>query len=165
MVAEIPEFDAFYRLYSLPVLRYAERRLSEPEAAREICAECFSIAWQKFDSAQPFPLVWLYQTARSLIGNTYRTHAREQELLTLRHAEGAPDEGETKFAVLADAMSELGSKDREALRLTFWEQLNAAEVAMVLKCSEQTAWTRISRAKVALRKSMQRIASGEGGVH
>lgn len=44
-----PEFDAFYRQYRLRVLRYVERRLSDPEAASEVCAECFVIAWRKFD--------------------------------------------------------------------------------------------------------------------
>lgn len=162
-MAETPEFDAFYRQYSLRVLRYVERRLSDPEAASEVCAECFSIAWQKFDPAHPFPLAWLYRTARNLIGNAYRKRQKGQQLLSLLRAQAALDEAPAEFAVLADAMSELGGKDREALRLTFWEQLSAAEVAIVLECSEQAAWKRISRAKAALRTAMQRMATDEGG--
>ena len=163
-MAQTSEFDAFYRQHSLRVLRYVERRLSDPEAAGEVCAECFSIAWQKFDPAHPFPLAWLYRTARNLIGNAYRKRQHEQQLLALLRAQAALDETPPEFAILAEAMSELSGKDREALRLTFWEQLSAAEVAIVLECSEQAAWKRISRAKATLRASMQRLATDEGGV-
>jgi RNA polymerase sigma-70 factor (ECF subfamily) len=163
-MADTPEFDAFYRKFSLRVLRYVERRLSDPEAASEVCAECFTIAWQKFDPTQPFPLAWLYQTARNLIGNAYRKRQHEQQLLSLLRAQASLVDAPADFAILADAMSQLGSKDREALRLTFWEQLSAAEVAIVLQCSEQAAWKRISRAKAALRTAMHRLATDEGGV-
>ncbi len=163
-MTDTPEFDAFYRKYSLRVLRYAERRLSDPEVAREVCADCFSIAWQKFDPIQPFSLAWLYRTARNLIGNAYRKRQHEQQLLSLLLAQAVHNEAPAEFAALADAMSELGEKDREALRLTYWEQLSAAEVATVLNCSEQAAWKRISRAKAALRVSMGLLATDEGGV-
>ncbi len=159
-----PEFDAFYRQYRLRVLRYVERRLSDPEAASEVCAECFVIAWRKFDPDCPFTVAWLYRTARNLIGNAYRKRQREQQLLSLLRAQAERDESPADFAILADAMSGLNGKDREALRLTFWEQVSAAEVAIVLECSEQAAWKRISRAKAALRASMQRLATEEGGV-
>ena len=85
-------------------------------------------------------------------------------MLSLLRAQAERDESPADFAILADAMSGLNGKDREALRLTFWEQVSAAEVAIVLECSEQAAWKRISRAKAALRASMQRLATEEGGV-
>lgn len=50
--------------------------------------------------------------------------------------------------------------DREALLLTYWERLSAAEVAVVMGCSEQAAWKRISRARTAMRTELIR-ANGE----
>jgi len=53
---------------------------------------------------------------------------------------------------LSEAMAQLSPKDAEVLRLTYWEELSAAEVAEVLGSSEQATWKRISRAKQSLRR-------------
>lgn len=158
------EFETYYRTNYVRVLNYVERRLADSEVAREICAECFVIAWRKFDPDDPFPLVWLFQTARNLIGNAYRKRRSEQQLLVLLHQEAEVDRSAPEAAIVAEALRGLGEKDREALRLTYWECLTAVEVAAVLGCSEQAAWKRISRAKAALRKVMESVAADEEGV-
>lgn len=156
-------FDAFYRDHYRRVLNYVARRLSDPELASEICAETFVVAWRKFDPADPFPLVWLYSTARNLVGNAYRSRGKQQQLMDVLRNRAVLDESTDDFRMLSDALDELGEKDREALRLTYWEELTAAEVGVVLGCSEQAAWARISRAKASVRKVMERLVAGEGG--
>lgn len=158
------DFEEYYRTHYLTVLRYIERRLSDTDLAADVCAECFVIAWRKFDPADPFPVVWLYQTARNLIGNTYRSRRKEQQLLALLRSEAKVNSTPTETAMVAEVLSGLNEKDREALRLTYWEQLSAADVASVLGCSEQAAWKRISRAKAALRKALVESSESTGGV-
>lgn len=163
MTAEA-EFEKFYRAHHLSVLRYIERRLSDAELAQDVSAECFVIAWRKFDPSEPFPLVWLYQTARNLIGNTYRSRRKEQQLLALLRSEAKVNAAPMETAIVAEVLSGLNEKDREALRLTYWEQLSASDVAAVLGCSEQAAWKRISRAKAALKLALVESSESRGGV-
>ena len=163
MTAEA-EFDKLYRAHYLPVLKYVERRLSDADLAQDVAAECFIVAWRKFDPTDPFPLVWLYQTARNLIGNTYRSRRKEQQLLALLRSEAKVNSAPVETAIIAEVLSDLNEKDREALRLTYWEQLPAADVAVVLGCSEQAAWKRISRAKAALRAALRESSESRGGV-
>ena len=143
-------FEAFYRENYNFILRFTERRI-DSERALDVTAECFAIAWKKFDPAEPFPLPWLYQTARHLIGNAYRKRRRDEELLHRLTAE-ARSSGNEDSIDLSDALSKLTPKDREVLELTYWEELSAAEVGIVVGCSEAAAWKRISRAKESLRQ-------------
>jgi RNA polymerase sigma-70 factor (ECF subfamily) len=77
-------FDAFYRAHYERVLRYVIRRISDVETAKEVAADCFVTAWRKFDPGDPFPITWLYRTARNHLGNAYRN--RDRELLRLEAA-------------------------------------------------------------------------------
>ncbi len=147
-------FDAFYRTHYTLILRFVERRI-DPDLAADICAECFSIAWRKFDPENPFSLAWLYQTARNLLGNAYRRRDRSQQLverLRLEPPESTPADDRYD---LDRALGMLGPKDREALQLTYWEGLSAMQVAEVLQCTEQAAWKRISRARTQLRHFLE----------
>lgn len=154
-------FESFYRAHYVAVLRFAERRLSDQEFAREVCAETFVIAWRKFDPIEPFALTWLYKTARNLIGNAYKKRARERELVTRMHQEALLHHPSGDADLVSEAMSELSESEGDVLRLTYWEDLTAAEVGMVLGCSEQAAWKRISRAKSALRAVIERTRTAE----
>ncbi|MGW5050374.1 sigma factor-like helix-turn-helix DNA-binding protein [Actinokineospora sp. NPDC004072] len=69
--------------------------------------------------------------------------------------------------VLAEAFDRLTERDQEVLRLVAWEQLTAAEVAVVLGCARTTAAMRISRAGRRLLRALDlRVANPiEQGVH
>lgn len=154
-------FDAYYRANYERVLRYVTRRISDVETAKEVCAECFVTAWRKFDPDDPFPITWLYQTARNHVGNAYQKRDRQRLLLDSLKRNAAAAAADPELDALAEAMGALGELDREALRLTYWENLSAAEVAAVLSCSEQAAWKRISRARLAVRTSLlSRVPTG-----
>jgi RNA polymerase sigma-70 factor (ECF subfamily) len=143
-------FDSFYREHYMLVLRFAERRVDH-ELARDVCAECFIIVLRKFDEDEPPALPWLYQTARNVIGSAYRKKARDLKLLNRLHNELLLNLGNSERPDLIAALETLKPNDREAIQLTYWEGLTAAEVGAVLRCSEQAAWKRISRAKKTLK--------------
>jgi len=155
-------FDAFYRAHYAHVLRYAIRRLADLETAKEVTAECFVIAWQKFDEREPFALPWLYSTTRNLIGNAYQKRERERRLMDALQSEAAVQPRESDLSDVRDALQRLSELDREALLLTYWEQLSAADVAQVMDCSEQAAWKRISRARTAIRTALIEERRREG---
>ncbi len=156
-------FDAFYRANYEPVLRYVSRRIGDPETAKEVTAECFVTAWRKFDAADPFPLAWLYRTARNHLGNAYQKRDRERLLLeTIRNEASIRADADEQLLV-AEALSALTEVEREALSLTYWEQMTAAEVALVLGCSESAAWKRISRARIAFRAALLELTARRSG--
>lgn len=154
-------FDAFYREHYEAVLRFVIRRLADRETAEEVTAECFVTAWRRFDPEAPLPVTWLYRTARNHIGNAYQRREREKRLRDALEREAASGGSDPDVRALSEAMLALGENDREALRLTYWEGLSAAEVAEVLGCSEAAAWKRISRARAAMRAALGRRDSEE----
>jgi RNA polymerase sigma factor (sigma-70 family) len=144
-------FEEFYRKHYNSVLRFAERRI-DTETAADVCAECFTIAWRKFDPERPFGITWLYQTTHHLLGNKYRKRARDARLMERLQREAEREQGgqvdaQTELLV---AFAQLNHREQEVLRLTYWENLSAAEIALVLKVSEQAVWKRVSRAKSRL---------------
>ena len=154
-------FEEFYRGHYTLVLRFAERRI-DPERSLEICSDCFTVAWKDYDDLNPPSITWLYKTAHHLIGNAYRSRDREQKLMDALEQQAAVEgSNETRIDVSA-AMERLSRKDAEVLRLTYWEELSAAEVAEVIGSTEQAAWKRISRAKQSLRLALS-SASGPVG--
>ncbi len=159
------DFDLLYRAHYTLVLRFIERRIDENVAA-DLCAQCFEIAWRKFDPECPFGLPWFYQTARNLLGNAYRRRDRQRRLIERIAVESrvrASNEGvEVEVHAVLASMHAL---DREAIQLTYWEGLSAAEVGEVLSCSEQAVWKRISRAKKKLREQLAPYRFGKEDAH
>jgi RNA polymerase sigma-70 factor (ECF subfamily) len=63
----------------------------------------------------------------------------------------APDGDGNALETLDRLLGRLPHAQREILRLAYWDGLTAAQISVVLGCSEQAVWKRISRAKAALR--------------
>ena len=152
-------FETFYRANYELVLRYVSRRVADPETAKEVAAECFVTAWRKFDAAAPFGIPWLYRVARNHLGNAYQKRERERMLLDAIRQEAAVLADSAELLEVSEALAVLAEGDREALRLTYWEQLPASDVAIVLGCSEAAAWKRISRARANFRTAYLRLAA------
>ncbi len=159
-------FVALFREHYNAVRRFIERRVSDREAAADLTMECFEIAWRKRDPREPFGLPWLYRTARNLIANEYRRRDREGALWT--HIEDqvrtlASESDSEMIERLVDAIRALSEREREILWLTYWEDLSAAEVGIVLGASPGTVWTRLNRVRAKLRPLLSdtRVSAGE----
>ncbi|MCK6065726.1 MULTISPECIES: RNA polymerase sigma factor [Microbacterium] len=144
-------FEALFAEHHAAVLRYVERRVDDREQARELTMDCFEIAWRRYDRAAPFRRPWLLQTARNLVGDSYRRRDREREgMRTLAAASDRPD---TTFqnVDLRLALRHLSAADREILELFYWDGMTAPEIAQIVGCRTSAAWKRLSRARDALR--------------
>jgi RNA polymerase sigma-70 factor (ECF subfamily) len=160
-VIDESDFVALFREHHNAVLRFIERRVSDREAAADLTMDCFEIAWRKRDPRDPFGLPWLYRTARNLIANEYRRRDREGALWTHieDHVRTLSSEAEPAMTErLLDAIRELPEREREILWLTYWEELSAAEVAVVIGTSEGAVWTRLNRLRSRLRPLLGRAA-------
>lgn len=158
-------FSRLYREQARAVLAYALRRVGDPEAAADVVAETFLVAWRRLDQV---PLddggrIWLYAVARRVIANLHRSERRRTRL-GQRLAESLRTELATRPAPAGEAaevlraMGELCDEDRELLLLVSWEELSPAQAAMVLGISSIAARSRLHRARRRLRAL---LAEGE----
>lgn len=143
-------FEALYRAQYEAVHRFATRRLSGP-GVDDIVASTFELAWRKLPDDHPQPVGWLIRTASNLVKAELRRQARERRALRDVDLIHAPDDESSELDTLDRLLGQLPHAQREILRLAYWDGLTAAQIAVVLGCSEQAAWKRISRAKAALR--------------
>lgn len=143
-------FEALYRAHYEAVHRFVNRRLAG--STDDIVASTFELAYRKLPAAHPHPVGWLIRTAGNLVKAELRRQERERR--ALRDADlvrAAPGDGRDDLDTLGRLLERMPPAHREVLQLTYWDGLSAAEAAVVLGCSEQAVWKRLSRAKAALR--------------
>lgn len=145
--------------YRQALLRYAFRRLDDPDAAEDLVAETFVIAWRRLAQIPPREqeLFWLYGIAGRVLSNTLRGRQRSLRLemrlaFERENAEDTPRYGEEDIRRLMEALAKLRPEERELLQLTYWEHLSYRETGLVLGCSEKAAGIRISRARQRVRE-------------
>ncbi len=157
-------FSEIYRALYGRVHAYAERRLGR-EAADEVAAETFLVAWRRLDAMPSEPLPWLYGVARNVVLRQRAQHARQattHEALEFELDRPRSDEGEDRE--LWEAWQRLSDADREVLALVAWEELPVAEAARSLGCSAPVFSVRLHRARKRLKKLLLRPAAASARV-
>jgi len=154
-------FEALFRDHAGRVYAYARRRTA-PDEAEDIVAETFLVAWRRLDDVPTESLPWLLGVAHKVLANRWRATGRRLEFqrTLARTSSSRPDpadEVQTKLDVLA-AIDRLPMAEREALTLSAWEGLTAAEASTVLGCTRATFAVRLHRAR---RRLMKELAAGE----
>jgi RNA polymerase sigma-70 factor (ECF subfamily) len=157
-------FRALFTQCSRPLLAYALRRVGEPADAADVVAETFVVAWRRVDEIPPGSAarLWLFGVARRLLANQRRGRLRRSKLADRLRAEltdvvldpMAP--AETRQVVSA-ALARLDEDDRELLRLTSWEGLTPAEVAVVYAIPDGRARSRLHRARARFRLELEAL--------
>lgn len=149
-------FDACYQ----PLLAYARRRASSADAD-DLVAEVLTTAWRRLDDIPPgAELPWLYGVARRLLANQRRGNVRRLHLFDRLTGERPPPrETSTPPLEILHVLERLRPADREVLRLAAWEELNPAEIAVVLGCTANAAALRLSRARRRLRDELTEMGA------
>lgn len=146
--------EELFRSHHSDIRRFVVRSVGAA-AADDIVAATFELALNKMPQRHPHPVGWLFRAADNLCKTEVRRHFRENravrdaEVITDRNAGGDHADVEVLLRLLAT----LPAGQREVLQLTYWDGLSAADVGVVLACSERAVWKRISRAKAALRSA------------
>lgn len=171
-------FTALYERSASRLLAWITRRLQDPEAATELWAECWAIAFERWPSCRAAnddagAERWLFGIAQKRIAIYYRSAAIERRALerlrwsvpTLQESEAdalAQSAGlETLRSLLADALSALPEKRRRAIQLRVVSGLPYREVAARLGCSEQAARAHVSRGLGRLARVVPQIEARE----
>jgi RNA polymerase sigma-70 factor (ECF subfamily) len=140
-------FEAYFRVYAARVHTFALRRI-DPDAAKDVTAETFSIAWRRRNEIPAEPLPWLYGIARGVLANEQRAANRRRALAARLLAEPTP----AGTAIggdheILEALAALRESDRESLLLSAWEGLTTREAARVMGCSAAAFAVRLHRAR------------------
>lgn len=152
-------FTELYRLHLEAIVNYSSRRMSG-DAAVEVVAETFAIAWRRFeDIPEGSELPWLYGVARKTIANHRRGQLRRTALHDkLRNGWSPatqPLDDFSELSHLRKALESMSDRDRDLLMLAGVEELKPAEIAVVLDVSPEVAWNRLSRARSRLRSALE----------
>lgn len=138
----------------------ALRQVRDPHLAQEITQAVFVILAQKAEKISDKAILtgWLFKTTRFAALAQIRAEAkrrqREQEahMQTELESTAADENWEQMSPLLDEALTALGSQDRQAVLLRFFEGKNLAEVGTAMNAGEDTARKRVSRALEKLRK-------------
>lgn len=147
------EFEELYLATARDVFAFVRRRTTGD--AEDLVAETYAIAWRRCSDMPP-PLLrraWLFGVARRLLLSEHRHRLRENDLVHDLASTGVPLEaepGDAKASIVNAALGRLSETDREMLRLSSWENLTPAELAVVLRIRPGAARVRLHRARRAL---------------
>lgn len=172
-IARPDRFAALVGAVRDPVWRFLVRR-TDAETAAEVLNDVLVVLWRRLDEVpMESPLPWAYGVARGCLANATRSDARRRRLwhriavLDPPPVTG-PDPAEpslTTAGLDADdvtaALATLSADHREVLALWAWEQLQPAEIALVLGVSANAVSIRLHRAKARLRERLLAVADTE----
>ncbi|MDD9372226.1 MAG: sigma-70 family RNA polymerase sigma factor [Acidimicrobiales bacterium] len=138
------------------VLAFARRHVGV-EAAHDVVAETFMIAWRRWDDISAPPIAWLLVTARKVIQNRARATRRSRALTerialldgVASHATATAEAAITRREAL-ERLARLDDQHREALLLVSWDGLTNDQAATVLGIKPAAFRRRLSRARAAL---------------
>lgn len=164
------EFVALFDAQFGRIFAVINRLAGDPDAANDIAQESFVRLWRRGRMPDQ-PAAWLVTVALNLFRNMTSKRSRHLRLLgrdqgvramadppvspqlAASHAEAA--------AAIRTALSLLSNRDREMLLLRA-EGYSYAEIAAVLKVSERSLGTMLSRAKASLLRIIEESRNASG---
>jgi RNA polymerase sigma-70 factor (ECF subfamily) len=160
-------FVDVYRRYGRQIQAYCARRTDGSQVADAV-ADTFLVAWRRIDQVPDgeAALLWLYAVAYRVLSHQWRHKARSRRLIQrlqgLADVESfSPDlvllRGEEHREILL-AVTRLRPIDQEILRLTLWEELPNADVAVVLGIAITAVKERAHRARRNLAAEYQKLS-------
>lgn len=134
-------FTSVYAEHHEAIRGYFLHRIRDSTSADELTSVTFEFAWRRIEElpAEPATRMWLYGVARRTLSNYWRSSSRQRNLITkLSSSIGDPrvqDSVSDIGEIALEAMQLLREREREALRLVYWDGLPHSEAAEVLGCS------------------------------
>ena len=159
-------FETLYRDHYRSIHAYCRRR-THPNRVDDAVADVFSIAWRRIDDVPDGDATrpWLYGVAYKVISNQLRSERRRA--VFLRRLEHHPPEvtdgpqlqvvKKAEYELVLRALQHLQPIDRELLRLSLWEELPQAQIALALSLTEGAVKQRLYRARKKLAREYERL--------
>ena len=140
-----PTFEQLYEQYYTPILRYIVKRISSYQDAEDIAANVFVTAYRNyegFDPTKASAATWLYMICSSRLKNYYRDKKENvsQDAVLM----------EERSRMLHDAISKLPERQQQAVRMKYFRNMSAADIAAELG-------TTAGNVRVILNRSMDKL--------
>jgi RNA polymerase sigma-70 factor, ECF subfamily len=164
---ELTRADTFEGLFrdNYPFVRAYALRRAAPEAAQDVVADTFLVAWRRLEDVPEDALPWLYATARRVLANQRRSAARglalDERLSGAVGSGGSVDLGDSvaDAELVRLALGRLSGRSREALMLVAWDGLDGARAARAAGCSRAAFAVRLHRARAQLAGELASLES------
>jgi len=143
-------FDAFYRTERASVIRFIWLLTRDPSTTEDVAHEAFAAVYRRFGDLDQ-PRAYLRRVIVNRIAERARRSDREERRIRLAHA-GAATQVEGPSGGIADAIALLPLRQRTAVVLRYWSDLDDFEIAAALGCRPGTVRSLLSRATARLRK-------------
>lgn len=143
------------------LLAFAARSTNNAEAAKDVVQETWESALRgmgQLEDPARFP-AWIYTIAARKCTDVLRTKYRGQRITTAMEQHVAteahlPSDGDAHLD-LATALKRLPQEQRIAVALFYGEDMSVAEIAVITGVPPGTVKSRLSAARLALRKHME----------
>jgi RNA polymerase sigma-70 factor, ECF subfamily len=148
---DVDAFALVYDRHAPTVLAWLRRLLRDRGDAQDLLHDVFIEAWQRsrdYDPTRASVRGWLLVRARARAIDRLRRLERERAAPAHLEAPAAPA-AERHYA-LHEALATLEPNLREALELTYFEGLTAAEVSLRVHMPEGTVRSRLARGLACL---------------
>jgi len=160
-----PDFEALVEQHSGELCGYLWRLTGDETDARDCLQDTFLRAYRAYERVQDFGNLraWLYKIATNTARTQYaRDHRRQAEPLLdpIASGEKAVDlqvMEKTQLAEVKQAVMELPVRQRAALMMRKYQELEYAEIAEALDCSEETARANVYQALKKLREQFAEV--------
>ena len=171
-------FAVLLEKYRGPVIHFLQRMILNQAVAEELAQEVFLRVYRSRANYEPTAkfTTWLYRIASHLALNHIRDrrHERNQESLDEEVSEGMGRQGaslgptieqtlvrESKFVEIRQAIQNLPAKQRAAVLMHKYEEMEYSHIATELECSESAVKSLLFRAYEGLRAKLAHMGGLE----
>ncbi len=168
-------FGLLLERHRVPVIHFLYRMVQNQGVAEELAQEVFLRAYRSRANYEPTAkfTTWLFRIASHLALNWIRDkrHERGQESLDAEVKDGMPrqvhDRGmsteqslvrQSKFEEIRRAIESLPEKQRAAVLMHKYDEMEYSQIATVLECSESAVKSLLFRAYESLRARLAHMA-------
>jgi RNA polymerase sigma-70 factor (ECF subfamily) len=169
-------FEVLLRKYRTPVINFLYRMVRDSAAAEDLAQEVFLRVYRARREYAPSAkfTTWMFRIATNLALNALRDNryrqleisldqpveTNESEQPALEVADSTPTAEQqlvarTRMELIRNAINELPEKQRAAVLLHKYQELDYGEIAKILECSESALKSLLFRAYETLRVQLQ----------
>jgi len=155
------------RLYGLFMGRWPNRSLAE-ELLQKTVFDAVR-GRDSYDPSKGSPEKWIHAIARNNIRLQIRKRASRPSIngdistyFNVMDTKPLPDEvleRQEMTEIVRSALSRLESKEKAVLEAKYIEELSATDIARQMNTTEKAVYSMLYRAKISLRRELERIAS------
>ena len=174
-------FELLLRKYRTPLVHYLGRMVGDSATAEDLAQEVFLRIYRARSQYAPSAkfTTWIFRIATNLALNARRdgryrqleisiqqvSHSQEGDPRVLEIPDGQPGAEQRllardRIAVIRRAVEELPEKQRAAVLLHKYEEMDYGQIAAILNCSESALKSLLFRAYETLRIKLAPLAGG-----